>query len=109
MAKPGSNYSASELGGRVAKPFPSILEEFQVDSESNKPYNKPSRTVKLRSTMDSRLEYFGQETGKLYIWNMAGSVVEVQEVDASYLLGKRLGKDTCCGSSRDGRPVFELA
>ena len=106
MAKPGTNNSTSELG-MVAKPFPPNIEEFQVDSESKPLYNQSSRTVYLRSVLDSRLEYTGQETGKLYIWDKAGSIVAVSEKDAIYLLEKRMGKSSCCGDSKDGIAVFE--
>jgi len=114
MAKPSSDKSTSKLAGELnVYPYKVEVdadlpknEEVLVDSESKPLYNKP-RVVRLRSTIDSRIEYIGQETGKLYIWTKAGSVVEVSENDALYLLEKRMGAKPCCGNSPSGRPIFE--
>jgi len=83
--------------------------EVKVDSESIPTYTKVAKTVKLRSCYDARLQYKGQVTGKLYSWNKAGSVVEVDSLDSEYLLAKRLGAKPCCGNSRGGNPIFEIS
>ena len=97
MVKSSPNYSTSEL-----------TEEVSVDSESNTPYNNESELVALRSLFDGRFMYTGQETGKQYVWDKAGSIVEVPKVDALYLLEKRQGKNPCCGNLRDGSSLFEI-
>jgi len=117
MAKPGTNNSTSKLEVETDLGIPWIDKSEQglgltknkvsIDSESKPLYNQSSRTVYLRSVLDSRLEYTGQETGKLYIWDKAGSIVAVSEKDAIYLLEKRMGKSSCCGDSKDGIAVFE--
>jgi hypothetical protein len=100
MAKPGSNYSPSNLTEE-------LNQQVSVDSESNTPYNYESELVTLRSLYDGRLLYTGQVTGKQYCWDKAGSMVEVSEDDALYLLEKRQGKRPCCGNLRDGTALFE--
>ena len=80
--------------------------KVSVDLGSTQVYNK---TVRLRSRVSARLEYRGQETGKLYQWNKAGDVVEVEEADSGILLAKRRGTKSCCGNSKDGNAIFELA
>lgn len=55
--------------------------------------------VKLQSQLDARLLYTGQVTGKSYEWTRAGSVVEVDALDAPYLLSKRTKKQSCCSGS----------
>lgn len=95
MGKSGTDNSASQLV------------EVSVDSESNTPYNYEGEPVRLRSLYDGRLMYTGQVTGKQYNWDKAGSIVEVSEIDALYLLEKRQGKNPCCGNLRDGVALFE--
>lgn len=101
----GSKTGGISKLGRVAKPFPPSVEDITVDLGSTIVYNK---TVKLRSTLSARLEYRGQVSGKLYAWNQAGSIVEVDEADSGILLAKRRGQKTCCGNSKDGHAIFEL-
>jgi hypothetical protein len=96
MVKSSTNYSPSNL-----------VEEVSVDSGSNRPYNYESELVTLRSLFDGRLTHTGQVTGKQYNWDKAGSLVEVSEDDALYLLELRMGKQPCCGSLRDGSALFE--
>jgi hypothetical protein len=111
MAKSSSNNGSGELmSSKISlKPYVSTDAETQVsvDSESNSTYNYEEGTVSLRSLYDGRLEYTGQFSGKQYVWDKAGSTVEVSEYDANYLLDKRYGKNPCCGSLRDGSPLFE--
>ena len=83
------------------------LPEVKVDSESVLPYNKEI-TVSLTSLLDARLVYTGQVTGQQYEWKKAGSVVEVNAYDSEILLAKRIGKDSCCGNSTDGQPIFQI-
>ena len=80
-------------------------QEVMVDSESTMVYNS---TVKLRSLVSARLEYTGQVTGKLYVWEQAGSIVEVDESDSGILLAKRRNNKRCCGNSKDGQALFEI-
>lgn len=64
------------------------------------------KEVIVQSMIDSRLEYRGLETGRLYYWNKAGDTVSVDELDAPDLLKRRLGKKQCCGDS--GNYIFQL-
>lgn len=55
----------------------------------------PSKPVVL--TKDLTMNVIGSVTGIRYIWNGAGSVVDVDERDLPELLSKQGGK-SCCGS-----------
>jgi hypothetical protein len=106
MAKPNSNIST----GKVVY-FDENLDvepEVKVDSESNVLYNKSNVSVNIRSLYDARLEYTGQVSGKQYLWNKAGSVVEVDVEDSEILLAKHIGGQLCCGNSQDMNRIFEL-
>lgn len=113
MAKPNSNISTSEVKDeQVAsagdEPYFVPKTQVKVDSESNVLYNKSNVSVKIRSLYDARLEYTGQVSGKQYLWNKAGSVVEVDAEDSEILLAKRIGGRLCCGNSQDMNRIFEL-
>ena len=97
-------------------------EGLYFDSESNSVYNeevteavkvvevgKSPKTMRLRSRRDARLLYTGQVTGKRYVWDSAGSVVEVDFLDGEILLAKKSNGKTCCGSSKGDNSVFEIA
>ncbi len=100
--------------GYIQKPSQLVVDEdallpqpvIEVDSESNLLYNNTEELVSLRSVYDGRLVYTGQETGKRYEWDRAGSIVSVSAKDADYLLSKRFGGNPCCGGST-GRHLFE--
>lgn len=113
MAKPSSNISASEVKDeQVAsagdEPYFVPKTQVKVDSESKVTYTKSNVSVKIRSLYDARLEYTGQVSGKQYLWNKAGSVVEVDVEDSEILLAKHIGNQLCCGNSQDMNRIFEL-
>lgn len=64
------------------------------------------KEVKVRSRIQSRLQYTGKASGRLYEWGGAGQVVSVLEEDVPELLAKRLGRKGCCGNSEN--KIFEL-
>lgn len=114
MAKPSSNISASEVkderdaSADSNEPYIVPKSQVKVDSESKVPYTKSNVSVKIRSLYDARLEYTGQVSGKQYLWNKAGSVVEVDVEDSEILLAKHIGGQLCCGNSQDMNRIFEL-
>lgn len=96
-----------------------MSKKWTVDSESIEGYNNDGlgysefekspakRPVLVRSLIASRMKYRGQKTGKLYVWEGSGSVVEVDEEDVSDILSKSPNRP-CCGS-RIPPKIFELA
>ena len=108
MAKPSTNNSASVLVDNQETPEGLSWTNNQVDSESKIPYTKVVRKVFIQSLHDARLVYTGQVTGQQYIWNTAGSIVEVDTEDSILLLAKRI-YGTCCGNSKDGTAIFRIA
>ena len=67
-------------------------------------------TVLIRSKLPATITSRGGElpSGKVYVWEGAGSEVEVDRRDVDVLLSKRRGGSGCCGG--DGSySLFELA
>lgn len=52
--------------------------------------------VKLQSLRDARISYTGEVSKRQYYWDRAGSVQEVDALDAPYLLEKRIKTQSCC-------------
>lgn len=71
--------------------------EVIVEQPAPKPYN--SASVKLVSLRDARISYTGEVTKRQYLWERAGSMVEVDSKDAPYLLSKRIKTQSCCSES----------
>jgi hypothetical protein len=42
------------------------------------------------------------------VWNKAGDITDVDALDSEILLAKRISIG-CCGNSRDGKQIFEVA
>ena len=54
-------------------------------------------TVRIMLGHDVILEYTGVITGKLYVFNRGGSILDVDKKDAEIML-KRTEQQSCCGS-----------
>lgn len=65
-------------------------------------------TVRLVLLQPSIVKAPGSITGTEYIWNGAGSVVEVDAEDAVELLKKRTGACDSCPNSSPPSPYFEI-
>lgn len=84
-----------------------------IDSESDLTVENAIKTVynstvKIRSQLQGQIILTGQVTGKQYVWQNSGQVVEVDSQDAPFLAGKRLGRSSCCGGYQQGFPVFVI-
>ena len=64
------------------------------------------QTVRLMSQYPAIVKYTGKSTGKAYTWNGAGSIVEVDALDAEDLLTKLMNVQPCCNSPRRPQPKF---
>jgi len=74
-------------------------EEDVVAVKDEPSYNKSVVTKKLQSMINARIKLPGPVTGKAYVWQAAGMVVEVDTKDADGLLAKTLGEKGCCGGT----------
>lgn len=65
---------------------------------------------KLQLRISAKVVVSGDKTvsGKRYVWERSGAIVEVDEVDAPGLLAKRLGERPCCGGDPDSLKLFIL-
>ena len=61
--------------------------------------------VRLRLMKDMILKVDGKVTGIHYIWNRAGSEVDVDSNDAEFIRDMGKNRRSCCGSF--GSPYFE--
>ena len=68
-----------------------------------------SSTVAIKSLVDAKINVTVSVTGNSYVFNGAGSQVDVDEADVNELLQKRRGGRSCCGGSKEGVPMFSLA
>ena len=100
--------------------FEEVLEEEELEEDlgietSDTPiYNtyssSKSATVKLQSRISAKVIVSGDRTksGKRYVWERSGAIVEVDDIDAPGLLEKSMGDKTCCGSSPENLRIFIL-
>ena len=65
-----------------------------------------SNTIRLTLLRDVIYKYKGKSTGREYVWNGAGSQVDVDKNDAEYLLNKESYR-SCCDSY--STPSFEIS
>lgn len=75
----------------------SIVERVEVEYE----------TRPVRLMLDVKFKAINTPSGREYVFNGAGSVVNVDTIDLEWFLDKRQNKG-CCGGG-GGMPVFELA
>lgn len=65
--------------------------------------------VALVCQIDAKVKVEGMYSGREYIFDGAGSVVNVDQRDVEWLLSKRQGGRQCCGGTGGGNVVFKLA
>lgn len=65
-----------------------------------------TRTERIRLLIDAKVEITGTVTNTKYLFQGAGSIVEVEREDVNEILNKKRGRSCCGGTS--GRNIFEL-
>lgn len=63
-------------------------------------------TVKIICLLDAKVKVTGTVTGNLYIWERAGTALDVDIRDKDEILNKRRG-GSCCGNNYNS-PLFIL-
>ena len=96
MAKRSYNVDKSE---RVKVEDEELEEEVVEEVQPEQ-----SETVQLVLVRDMKLNYTGPVTEKLYVFNGAGSVLDVDKEDADIMLAKRGGN--CCPGGSGPAPYF---
>ena len=72
-----------------------------------KPYRAPKReTIKLQLARDVKLNATGKVTGKLYTFNGAGAILDVDKEDAEIMLKRKVSG--CCPGSTGSTPYFQI-
>lgn len=95
MAKRSSDDRDSEW----VKVEEELLEEEEIEA--------PQTTVHLRLLKNLTLNYTGPVTGELYVFPGIGSIVEVDQDDATIMMQKK-GNKRCCPGSVGPQPYFEI-
>lgn len=71
-----------------------------TDRKSVKPKLQLQISVKVIVPSDKT------NSGKRYVWERSGDILEVEMEDLELLLNKRLGDKACCGGNSDGMKLF---
>lgn len=71
-------------------------------------YNSISEKPKLQLQISVKVIVPSDKTnsGKRYVWERSGDILEVEMEDLELLLNKRLGDKACCGGNSDGMKLF---
>lgn len=95
---------SSELG---ILPTNGILDDEDREEQFLASLDEPIiETTKLVLKKNVKLNIIGPETGNIYAFSGAGSVVDVDNRDVAKLLEKGLNGKSCCGSP--STPYFEI-
>jgi len=96
------------MESRRSSKFKSDLDEEDVVAEEVLPTYTKVSTKKLQSRISAKIKLSGSVTGKLYIWEGSGAIVEVDERDVEELLTKKLGDNACCGGNIYNNMLFGI-
>ena len=66
------------------------------------------RTESVQSLFPAIIKRTGQVSGKRYVWDKAGAIVEVLSDDVPSILASRIGGKGCCGGSSKGNELFRV-
>ncbi len=90
------------MGRRSKSEVPdSIVDGIETTQPVSYNIEQPTENVLLQSRFPARIKQTGQVTGKVYVWEKAGSIVEVDAQDVDNLLAKKIGGQACCGSKNN--------
>ena len=101
----------TKIATKLADDFVNFEEKPAIVIPVVPKYNKGiSNTIQIRSKVDATYKTTGAVSGRAYVFNGGGSVVEVNKEDVDELLSRRKGR-SCDGCSGITTPnsVFELA
>lgn len=102
-ANPMSKHSSRSLAQQLN------IEYGRVETVTPAAQNEQVATVRLTLLIDAKINVRGNVSGKQYVFDGAGSVVDVDARDVDDLLKKRQGGRQCCGGTEVGNRVFELS
>lgn len=83
-------------------------DEVEVAEEPKTSYNSTKKRLQLKISAKVIVREDMTKSGKRYIWERAGAIVEVEDEDVPGLLEKRLGNATCCGGDPENLKIFAL-
>lgn len=81
-------------------------------AKSSKVQSPPAQNVETKnlvSLIDAKLTVLGRYSGRKYLFDRAGSIIDVNQEDVEWMLSLRQGERQCCGGSATGNKMFELA
>lgn len=74
-----------------------------------KPQRAESKKPSVVLLIDAKVHVTNTPSGREYVFDRAGSIVDVEETDVEFLLNKRQGERQCCGGTDRGNKMFDLA
>lgn len=90
-----------DKGERVELSEEKVEEEEEVKEEKKVTVKaQQSETIKIVSLRNMKINYTGKVSGKLYVFNGAGAVVDVDVEDAEIMVNKQGGQ--CCQGTASG-------
>jgi hypothetical protein len=108
--EPSIEHDSYQETDRSYIPEPIVEEKPAIVIPEAPKYTKGiSNTIQIRSKVDATYKTIGAVSGRVYIFNGGGSIVDVNKEDADELLSRRKGRscDGCSGISTPNS-VFEL-
>ena len=100
---------AGKMQKHSAQRLSKTLEEAIQKKELNFVAPQELRRVNMVSLIDARIKVTGKYSGREYLFERAGSVQDVDQIDVEWMLEKRQGERQCCGGTERGNKVFALA
>lgn len=81
-----------------------------IESPGEIQYNSnEEKTIRIRLIYPSKVKLIGSVSGKPYMWDGAGSELDVDERDVNVFLEQYIGGRPCCGvGNPNGNKLFEL-
>lgn len=82
--------------------------ELSLENTTSGAYTSDTvSTVSIVSLIEAKISITGTVTGKVYVFERAGTVREVDILDKDEILNKKKGRACCGGTS--GNAIFQLA
>lgn len=95
------------MGRRSNDVIQSELNLDTIENDTVSGYNW-DELRRVQSQFPARIIVIGQVSGKQYVWERSGDIVEVCSEDLDDLLTKRVGRGACCGGSQFSNLLFRL-
>lgn len=103
-----------ESTGTMSKSNSQRLEDWAKLEKNMKGFfvpipNADIKKVSVVLCIDAKVLVNNTPSGREYVFEHAGAILDVDERDVDFLLSKRQGERQCCGGTDRGNKMFDLA